>query len=66
MKKTGRQKKKKVFVVLGVMLGIVACAGVGYAAVHALSGKKNVDQKQEQKIAREEKEGNNSSPGKDQ
>lgn len=55
VKKTGRQKKKKVFVVLGVILGIVVCAGVGYAAVHALSGKKNVDQKQEQKIAREEK-----------
>ena len=55
VKKTGRQKKKKVFVVLGIILGVVACAGVGYAAVHALSGKKNVDQKQEQKIAREEK-----------
>ena len=64
VKKTGRQKKKKVFVVLGVMLGIVACAGVGYAAVHALSGKKNVDQKQEQKIAREEKKETTAVPEK--
>lgn len=64
VKKTGRQKKKKVFVVLGVILGIVACAGVGYAAVHALSGKKNVDQKQEQKIAREEKKETTAVPEK--
>lgn len=64
VKKTGHQKKKKVFVVLGVMLGIVACAGVGYAAVHALSGKKNVDQKQEQKIAREEKKETTAVPEK--
>ena len=64
VKKTGHQKKKKVFVVLGVILGIVACAGVGYAAVHALSGKKNVDQKQEQKIAREEKKETTAVPEK--
>lgn len=64
VKKTRRQKKKKVFVVLGVILGIVACAGVGYAAVHALSGKKNVDQKQEQKIAREEKKETTAVPEK--
>lgn len=64
VKKTGRQKKKKVFVVLGVILGIVVCAGVGYAAVHALSGKKNVDQKQEQKIAREEKKETTAVPEK--
>lgn len=64
VKKTGRQKKKKVFVVLGIILGVVACAGVGYAAVHALSGKKNVDQKQEQKIAREEKKETTAVPEK--
>lgn len=64
VKKTGHQKKKKVFVVLGVILGSVACAGVGYAAVHALSGKKNVDQKQEQKIAREEKKETTAVPEK--
>lgn len=64
VKKTGHQKKKKVFVVLGVILGIVVCAGVGYAAVHALSGKKNVDQKQEQKIAREEKKETTAVPEK--
>ena len=64
VKKTGHQKKKKVFVVLGVILRIVACAGVGYAAVHALSGKKNVDQKQEQKIAREEKKETTAVPEK--
>ena len=37
---------------------------MGYAAVHALSGKKNVDQKQEQKIAREEKKETTAVPEK--
>lgn len=52
---TEKKQKKKVFVILGAVLGIAICAGVCCFTVHALFGEKNADQNEAQKIDREEK-----------